>query len=102
MTKNELVELVYEKLKKQKTELSRRTIRKVINQTLNSITDCVACGDEIMLKPLGKFSIKARKARRAKNMITGEDIVVLPRYVATFSPAKELDEKTKKIPIDEL
>ncbi len=50
-------------------------------------------GDSILISGFGKFSVKAKRARRGRNPHTGDDLILEPRRVVTFHPSGILRDK---------
>jgi len=45
------------------------------------------------------LKFKQRKARKARNPRTGQRVDVPPKYVVTFKPGKEMEERVKKLSV---
>ncbi len=65
MNKQELVALTAEK-----TALSKKDARQVIDTMLSSIEDTLSKGKKVSLKGFGTFETRTRAARKVKNMHT--------------------------------
>lgn len=63
----------------------------VINAALGVIKDVVYCGGEVTLRGFGTFGQKHRKAKTARNISTGEALMVPARTVVHFKPAKDFN-----------
>jgi len=53
-------------------------------------------GEDIMISGFGKFCVKEKKQRRGRNPATGEDMMLDPRKVVTFTCSGKLREKINK------
>ncbi len=53
----------------------------------------------IELRNFGVFEVKRRKARKARNPRTDEQVFVAPKNVVTFQPGKEMEETIRKLPL---
>jgi integration host factor subunit alpha len=53
-------------------------------------------GEDIMISGFGKFCVKEKKERRGRNPATGEDMMLAPRKVVTFTCSGKLREKINK------
>ena len=62
------------------------TLLEIIKRTLVS-------GEDIMFSGFGKFCVKEKKQRRGRNPATGEDMMLEPRKVVTFSCSRKLRDK---------
>ena len=100
MTKAELIDAVQKDLAASDVNLSKKAVKGVIDSTLSKISETITGGEEILLLPLGRFTTKARKARKASNMVTGETLDVPARHVPIFNPATSLKEAVAKLPIN--
>jgi hypothetical protein len=49
----------------------------------------------IELRNFGVFEVKKRAARKARNPRTGEKVFVAEKFVVTFKPGKEMEEKVR-------
>lgn len=99
MTKAELIDSIKADLGKEGVEVSKKVIKSVVDSTLENIKSCVAGGEEILLQPLGRFTVKFRKERQATNMVTGEKLAVPARYAPIFNPSTELKEEVAKLQV---
>ena len=73
MNKAELVSVVAGK-----TGLSRKDCEKVINSSLDVITETLAAGDKVQLVGFGAFEVKERAAHIGRNPHTKEDMQLIP------------------------
>jgi DNA-binding protein HU-beta len=98
MTKAELIDDVKASVEKTTgQQVSKKIIKETVDAILTSINDCMANGDEILLQPIGRFGVKFRNKRSAKNMITGEPLVIAAKYVPNFSATSSLKESVAKL-----
>jgi hypothetical protein len=51
------------------------------------------------LRNFGVFEVKLRKARKARNPRTNEDVHVGPKNVVTFQPGKKMEESVRRMPL---
>ena len=84
MTKADLVEIVASK-----TGLTRSDVATVVDEFLESVKRTLENGNNIEIRGFGTFKIKARKARKARNPRTGEEVPVPDRKVPVFKPSNE-------------
>ena len=49
------------------------------------------------LRNFGVFEVKRRAARKARNPRTGEKVFVDEKFVVTFKPGKEMEERVKEL-----
>lgn len=67
----------------------------VVDTVFDSIVKTLKKGDEVAIAGLGKFTVKLRKARDARNPKTGETVKVPATKVPKFSAAKALKDAVK-------
>jgi len=92
MTKSQLIERIAEK-----TEgLTKRQTELVVETIFDSIKDALARGERVEIRGFGNFSLRSRRARRARNPKTGEAVDVPPKKVPYFRVGKELREMLNK------
>ncbi len=84
MTKADLVEKVAEK-----TGLTRTDVAAVVDHLLEQVKKSLEEGNNIEIRGFGTFKVKARKARKARNPRTGEEVPVPDRKVPVFKPSNE-------------
>jgi nucleoid DNA-binding protein len=87
MTKAELVEKIAEK-----TGLTRTDVAVIVDGFLDAIKQAMKEGNNIEIRGFGTFKIKSRKARKARNPRTGEEVPVPDRKVPVFKPSNEFKE----------
>ena len=88
MTKNDMViEIAKE------TGLRQVDIKKIVQMTLDSIIEVLVSERRIELRNFGVFEVKERKARKARNPRTGEEVDVPRKMVVTFKPGKLMEER---------
>jgi DNA-binding protein HU-beta len=90
MNKAGLVEVVHSVLGSTKVQAEE-----VTDAIFDSIIKSLSKGDEVAIAGLGKFSVKLRKAREARNPKTGETVKVPATKVPKFSAAKALKDAVK-------
>lgn len=93
MTKRDLVIRI-----SNETGLIQQDVLKVIQKTLDYISDAVKKGDKVELRNFGVFEVKVRKARIGRNPNSPEaDVHIPPRSVVKFKPGKEMREAVMQI-----
>jgi integration host factor subunit beta len=87
-TKIEIVDSLCEK-----TGMSRREIRTVIDSFIGELKDALVENKAIELRGFGTFEIKIRKGRqRARNPRTGETVSAVSHGTVIFRPGRELKQ----------
>lgn len=92
MNKQELVALTAEK-----TALSKKDARQVIDTMLSSIENTLSKGKKVSLKGFGTFETRTRAARKVKNMHTSELITIPETKVPVFKPGKPVKEMISRL-----
>jgi nucleoid DNA-binding protein len=88
MTKKDIVRRIASELGR--TELETRPL---VQRTLDAIINVLAEEGRLELRNFGVFVVKKRKPKRARNPITGEQIMVGERFTATFKPGWNVEER---------
>lgn len=87
MTKKEIVRIISDDL-----NLSQQDVKKVVQRTFDSVISALATEGRIELRNFGVFEVKERKARKARNPRTGQEVFVPAKKVVTFKPGKEMED----------
>ena len=87
MNKAELIAAVAEK-----TGFSKKDGEKVVNATLEAITQALAQGEKVQLVGFGVYEVKKRGARIGRNPKTKEEIQIPSSSVPVFKAGKALKE----------
>ena len=93
MTKKEIVRRISDQL-----NLSQQDVKKVVQETFDAVTNALATEGRIELRNFGVFEVKERKARKARNPRTGEEVFVPSKKVVTFKPGKEMEQSVAANP----
>ena len=72
------------------TGLTKIETEAVVNGFMMCIKDALEAGHGVELRGFGSFRVSYRKARKARNPRTNEEISLGPRYVPVFKPFKSL------------
>ena len=92
MTKKEIVKTIAEDL-----GLTQLKVKEIVQRTFDSIIDTLVEEERIELRNFGVFEVKKRKARKARNPRTGEKVSVPEKFVVTFKPGKEMEERVHEL-----
>lgn len=92
MTKKEIVKQISEDL-----GLTQLKTKEIVQKTFDAIVETLLEERRIELRNFGVFEVKKRKARKARNPRTGERVDVEPKYVVTFKPGKEMEERVRNL-----
>ena len=88
LTKNHIIDSIQNSIgypRNKSVELTE-TLLEIMKKTLEG-------GEDIMISGFGKFCVKEKKQRRGRNPATGEDMMLAPRKVVTFTCSGKLREK---------
>jgi integration host factor subunit beta len=97
VTKADIVDVVYEK-----TGMSRKEIRKVVDLFIDEIRDSLMKQMVIELRGFGTFEVRVRKGRpKARNPRTGELVSVTAHGSAAFRPGRELKQNVWNIAVQD-
>ncbi len=97
ITKRDLVERISEK-----TGLTQVDTKIVIESFIESIANALESGKNIEIRGFGRFKIKKRNARIARNPRTGEQISVTEGVKPIFKASNELRDRVNQGGIDSL
>lgn len=97
MTKKEIVKAISDEL-----GLTQLQTKKIVQKTFESIIDTLVEDSKhrIELRNFGVFEVKKRAARKARNPRTNERVDVEEKYVVTFKPGKEMEERVRTLMLD--
>ena len=91
MNKTELIAAVAAK-----TGLTKKDAEKVVNATIDSITESLVNGDKVNVSGFGIFEVKAREARVGRNPRTKETIQIPATRLPVFKASKALKDVVAK------
>ena len=91
MNKTELIAAVAEK-----TGLTKKDAERVINATVEAITESLVKGDKVSVSGFGIFEVKTREARVGRNPRTKETIQIPATRLPAFKASKTLKDSVAK------
>lgn len=92
MTKKEIVKTISEEI-----GLTQLRTKEIVQKTFDAIVDTLVEDGRIELRNFGVFEVKKRAARKARNPRTGAKVFVPEKYVVTFKPGKEMEERVREL-----
>lgn len=92
MTKKEIVKTISEEM-----GLTQLKTKEIVQKTFDAIVETLVTERRIELRNFGVFEVKKRAARKARNPRTGERVDVGEKYVVTFKPGKEMEERVRQL-----
>jgi len=97
VTKKEIVKTISEEI-----GMTQLKTKEIVQKTFDAIVDTLVEEGRIELRNFGVFEVKKRAARKARNPRTGQRVDVPEKYVVTFKPGKEMEEKVRRLEQEEL
>ncbi len=92
MTKKEIVKTISEEC-----GLTQLKTKEIVQKTFEAIIDTLVTENRIELRNFGVFEVKKRAARKARNPRSGERVDVPEKFVVTFKPGKEMEERVLQL-----
>ena len=77
------------------TGIKQIDIKRVVQSTLDKITEYLAHGETVELRNFGIFKIKSRRGRLGRNPRTGEEVPMPPKKVVVFKPGLVMKRDVK-------
>src|SRR5258707_4460889 len=71
--------------------------KEIVQKTFDAIVETLIQERRIELRNFGVFEVKKRAARKARNPRTGEKVYVAEKFVVTFKPGKEMEERVREL-----
>jgi nucleoid DNA-binding protein len=90
VTKKEIVKTISEEI-----GLTQLKTKEIVQKTFDAIVETLVADERIELRNFGVFEVKKRAARKARNPRTGQRVNVPEKYVVTFKPGKEMEERVR-------
>ncbi len=92
MTKKEIVRTISDEI-----GLTQLQTKEIVQKTFDAIVEALVSERRIELRNFGVFEVKRRAPRKARNPRTGDKVFVPEKYVVTFKPGKEMEERVKEL-----
>lgn len=92
VTKKEIVKTISDEI-----GLTQLKTKEIVQKTFDAIVETLVEDGRIELRNFGVFEVKKRAARKARNPRTGERVDVAEKYVVTFKPGKEMEERVREL-----
>ena len=91
MTKKEIVRSIAEKL-----NLTQLQTKEIVQNVFECLAETLVADGRVELRNFGVFEVKNRKARKARNPRTGEEVSVKEKKVVVFKSGKALEDVLQK------
>jgi integration host factor subunit beta len=92
VTKKEIVKTISDEI-----GLTQLKTKEIVQKTFDAIVETLVEERRIELRNFGVFEVKKRAARKARNPRTGDKVYVPEKYVVTFKPGKEMEERVREL-----
>jgi nucleoid DNA-binding protein len=92
VTKKEIVKTISDEI-----GLTQLKTKEIVQKTFDAIVDTLVEEHRIELRNFGVFEVKRRAARKARNPRTGDKVFVPEKFVVTFKPGKEMEERVREL-----
>ena len=92
VTKKEIVKTISEEI-----GLTQLKTKEIVQKTFDAIVETLVEERRIELRNFGVFEVKKRAARKARNPRTGDRVDVPEKFVVTFKPGKEMEERVRQL-----
>ena len=91
MTRKEIVRTIAEEI-----GLPQRQTKEIIEKTLDSVVNLLVADGRVEIRNFGVFEVRWRKARKARNPRTGEEVHVPRRCAVAFKPGLVLEQRVEE------
>ncbi len=92
VTKKEIVKTISDEI-----GLTQLKTKEIVQKTFDAIVETLVEDHRIELRNFDVFEVKRRAARKARNPRTGEKVFVPEKFVVTFKPGKEMEERVREL-----
>jgi integration host factor subunit beta len=92
VTKKEIVRTISEEI-----GLTQLQTKEIVQKTFDAIVKALVAERRIELRNFGVFEVKRRAPRKARNPRTGDKVFVPEKFVVTFKPGKDMEERVKEL-----
>ena len=92
MTKKEIVRTISEEI-----GLTQLKTKEIVQKTFDAIVETLVEDRRIELRNFGVFEVKRRAPRKARNPRTGARVDVPEKFVVTFKPGKEMEQRVREL-----
>jgi len=95
VTKKEIVKAISDEI-----GLTQLKTKEIVQKTFDAIVETLVTDRRIELRNFGVFEVKERAARKARNPRTGDPVFVPAKFVVTFKPGKEMEERVRQLELE--
>jgi integration host factor subunit alpha len=88
LTKIQIVESI-----QNQTSFSKNRSLQIVETLLEVIKSTLASGEDVLVSNFGRFCVKGKAERKGRNPATGDDMMLEPRKVVTFTCSGKLRDR---------
>ena len=88
ITKIQIVNRLYDHI-----GIPKKDCVRIVESLFDIIKDDLDKWNTVMISGFGKWTVKAKKARKGRNPKTGKEMMIAARRVVTFKPSNVLRDK---------
>jgi len=92
VTKKEIVRTISDEI-----GMTQLQTKDIVQKTFSAIVNALVEGGRIELRNFGVFEVKRRAPRKARNPRTGAKVFVPEKFVVTFKPGKEMEDRIREL-----
>ena len=92
VTKKEIVRTISEEI-----GLTQLKTKEIVQKTFDAIVETLVEDGRIELRNFGVFEVKRRAPRKARTPRTGDKVFVPEKFVVTFKPGKEMEQRVREL-----
>jgi len=92
VTKKEIVRTISEEI-----GLTQLKTKEIVQKTFDAIVNALVEDKRIELRNFGVFEVKRRAPRKARNPRTGDGVFVPEKFVVTFKPGKQMEQRVREL-----
>ena len=92
LTKIQIVESI-----QNQTSFSKNRSLQIVETLLEVIKSTLASGEDVLVSNFGRFCVKEKAERRGRNPATGDDLMLEPRKVVTFTCSGKLRDRVNRV-----
>ena len=72
---------------------SKKLSVEMVETLLELVKRSLESGEDVLISGFGKFCVKEKQERRGRNPSTGDDMILEPRKIVTFTCSRKLRDK---------
>ncbi len=91
LTKAQIIEEI-----RHRNGFTRKKSIEAVETLLEIIKSTLESREDVLITGFGKFCVKGKKERRGRNPATGEDMMLAPRKVVTFTCSGKLRDRVNR------